>query len=515
MSRLRFYLVLMYLSLFIAACNGRRVKEQMIFAPVGDSLVRQHLNILFDASGNYCINAEKNGLHYFYTAHDTFGGFKTIESISGRGSIQWNSDSSEQEKVYFKNGKGVEIYGPIKGKITNWTDGSTTQHLAVISVYKDSIFYYVDSCLVAVKKLTPDINVNPYDPWCDFSENGHNIYYVKRSALYYLFVDNKMIDSSVKEYGSLAVNNNGNYFFVGCKRKPVANDAYMIHTSDGTTGPVISSFANQSGLMENNASYFFNLSGDDDDVVFNNCMVRGTKNAGNFTLADSKNFLFTYTNAGKSIVKVNGRKYEYDFENIYYPNVDAKGNFSFYGLKDYYLYKYVNGKMQSAPISKYGVRAEPLYITATGSSLHYFKTDDSVYFYQDEILLMSAKYHRGNITVTPFEDLLMMPGNSNVSDGSSIWYLKIDTVGYMVCNGQFSKPFSAFDRDSVMEAQSSGSHYFLVLNAGPKRYRILMNNKIDAVIDKVERLIYNPYFFDGKHLTFYGIKNHAYYQFYL
>jgi hypothetical protein len=323
----------------------------------------------------------------------------------------------------------------------------------------------------------------------------------------------------------LAINNNGTYIFAKGKRpeKPIGKYNYMffIHSMDTVLGYVRTVWNYE--LKENGAYYY---SGDDNGpyyIAINDKLHKNIKPVSNITLIDKETFLYSFGEKGKSKINVNGEIYSHDFDEIFYPNLDTEGNFAFYGMKNYYLHKFVNGKEEKEPISKYGVRATPLYISPKGESIHYFKTDDSIYLYQDEKLIFNPIPKNSNFLIEQHKEVLTYNFvRGKTENGNSLFYLEYDEQGYFVFNGTFSKPFLPIqernyskdkEQGTVVAGEFNDDGFFAIQKVGKGKYLIVVNNQIYKELDDVDYILPDSYFFDGKSLIFYGVKKRSFYQF--
>jgi hypothetical protein len=55
--------------------------------------------------------------------------------------------------------------------------------------------------------------------------------------------------------------------------------------------------------------------------------------------------------------------------------------------------------------------------------------------------------------------------------------------------------------------------YFAIQKVGERKYLVIINNQFYKLLDDVDEIVSNNYFFDGNSLTFYLIKNNSFYQF--
>ncbi len=508
--------------------NGQTIKERLILTDTKDSLYLNSDKISFDKQGNYCFVIDKDDQDYFVTNKDTIGGFKFIGSTYGNGGeINYtNSYSDPKEKpYYYKNAKGTKVFGTAIGKIEDYQTSNTNENIALVTTLNDSVYYYINGNLLLKKYKDPKKYYGVEDDWVSFSENGNIIYSLKPDSINYLYVNGKIIDSSKFSYTQLAINNNGTYIFAKGKRpeKPIGkyNYLFFVHSMDTILGYVRTVWDYE--LKENGAYYY---SGDDNGpyyIAINDKLYKDIKPVSNITLIDKKTYLYSFGVNGKNKINVSGKIYSHDFDEIFYPSLDTEGNFAFYGMKDYYLYKFVNGKENKQPISKYGVRATPLYISPKGESIHYFKTDDSIYLYQDEKLIFKSIPKNSNFIIEPHKEIL--PYNfvrGKAENGNSLFYLEYDKQGYFVFNGKFSKPLLPVkernyskdkEQGTIVFGEFSDNGFFAIQKVGKKKFLIIINNQIYNELDDVDYIVSDSYFFDGKSLTFYGVKNRSFYQF--
>ncbi len=506
---------------------GQSLKERLILTDTKDSTFLNASSIYFDNFGNYCFEIKKKGKEYFYTNKDTFGGFRFIGGTYGStGSINYTKDDSDDKNLpyYFKNAHGTKIYGKIKGKIERFIDSGTKENMAITVSYKDSAYYYINNKLVSQIHKNKADDLSYYD-WCAFSENGNSIYYLKKDSIYVIYVNGTQIGTSNSNYYELSINNNEQYIFGEGKKPKVKVGKYdfmfYTHAIDTILGPVRTVWYRD---LKENGSYYY--SGDDngtDYIVINNKIHKNLKNISNIILKDKTNYLFNYTEDGITKINVNGNVFSHTFQKIYHPSLDNEGNFAFYGFKDYFLYKYVNGKPLTEPITGYGVRPNPLYISPKGQSLHYFKTDDSTYLYQDDKLLFTPIKNSKNFKVIAENDIISHYfTKGKVDNGNNLFYIEIDSVGFWVYNGEFSKPMMPAKESSyyktaqlreIVASQSNEHGFFIIQKIDSDKFIININNKIYKEIESVNQIIKNNCFFDGKALVFYGIKGLSFYQY--
>ncbi len=509
--------------------SGQTFSERLILNDTKDSLYLNSSEASFDKNGNYCFIIKQNDQKYFITPNGKIGGFKSIGSTFGNsGEINYtNSYYDPKDKPwYYKNAKGTKVYGTAVGKIESYKTSHTKENVAITTTLKDSVYNYLNGKLVSKIHIgKADKFYLSSDDWCAFSENGNVIYFLKQNDSYFLYLNGKQIDSSKHRYNQLAINNNGIYVFAKGKRpeQKIGKYDYMffVHSMDTILGYVRTVWNYE--LKENGAYYY---SGDDNGpyyIAINDKLHKDIKPVSNITLIDRNTFIYTYGEEGQKKINVSNKIYVYDFEEIFFPKLDKKGNFAFYGLKDYYLYKYVNGKKEDKPISKYGVRPVPLHISPKGESTHYYKTDDSIYIYQDNKLLFKPISKKTNFQILLHTEIL--PGNfvrDKSENGNSLFYIELDTTGYLVFNGVFSKPMISAKEGSYSETKTIGeivagefsdNGFFAIQKTGHSKYLINVNNSIFKEIENVDVIFKDNCFFNSQELIFYGVKGLSFYQF--
>jgi len=97
----------------------------------------------------------------------------------------------------------MKVHGTAVGKIERFETSNTRENIAMVTILNDTVYYYINGKLLTKNKKDPKI---PYSvrEWVSFSENGNVIYYLKHDDIHYLYVNDKVIDSSKFTYIQLA-----------------------------------------------------------------------------------------------------------------------------------------------------------------------------------------------------------------------------------------------------------------------------------------------------------------------
>ncbi len=487
-------LIIQIMLLYSFSLSGVTLTEKIILTGNNDSVLIKASNKAFDYDGNYCFTAKINDEYYFISKNDTKGPLVTTRYNN---EIEITKPNINNEWFYRTN-RSTKVYGPIKGKLYSHISSKNQESTLISSIQGDSIYYYLNNKPInSFMFKKENLDYYNYKDWYAFSENGNYIYFEKRDSMFYLFVNNNLIDSSTFIYGKLSINNNGQYIYAEGKKPKIKigkyNYMFFIHSNKKIFGPVRTQW--NSRLM-NNGNYYF--SGDDNGpeyIVINDILHKDIHKVRNITMIDSNTFLFTHDNC----INVSGNEYTLDYQKKYYPALDSNGNFALYVMIDYYLYKYINGILNPEPISKYGVRAVPLYISPLGESTHYFETDDSIYLYKDEKLLLPPIAANSRFSLSVAEDYSCMT---------------YDTLFFILYKGNLSKPFTInyeyFDFPSLLTSELG---FCFIKQIDKEKYSIHINSDIYLEVDNMKDIYYNSIFFDGKTLVFYGRKDLSIYQF--
>lgn len=519
---------------------GQTLTERVILSDTRDSILLNAESVNFDLNGDYSFEVkDKDG----FAIITKLGKTQSLVREHGGTVSQFASKVDRTQKFY--RCSSTKLFGPLIGtqiEGVKYPVSQNSKHVAIPCRIRDSIAIYIDGELkmkidtssrravwIGTRKASPyEAKKSRFnsDDWLDFSNNGNCIYSVENDSLNRLFVNGKQIDSSESEFYQLRINDNGDYIYSKGRRPLLGENnkyafMFFLHTKDTVLGHVRTVWEVD---LKNNGAYYY--SGDDNGtyyIAINNTLQKRLKSVSNITLIDKTNYLFTYTENDVNKINVNGKVFEHSYEDVCCFSLDRHGNYAFYGKKDYYIYKYVNGRQNPNPISKYEVRATPLFVSPTGASLHYFKTDDSTYLYQDDTLLFNAISNATNFNIQPFSELIpYVSYRRNVNNVNSILYLEIDTVGYIVFNGAFSSPMKGVTKPSWTREKQVGEivagriedhGFFAIQKTGDSDYVININNVVFKAIDGVQKILVDSCYFENGTLVFYAIKGLSFIQY--
>lgn len=511
-----------------ASASAQTFTEKLILQDDKDSLYLKSEGKHFDRAGNYCFEIKQGDTSYFVTAKGRSEGvLLTSTAYGNNGGISTSSSYADRSKPWhYRNANGGTVYGPLTGELKNYVSSGSGNNIALTVSNKDSVLFYLDGKLIAQNSKYDLSGFNlENEEWCVFSENGNRIYFLKNGPWFMLYVNGILIDKSREYYREMHINDNGKYTYGEGRKPELVKQGYeytfYVHTGDTVLGPVRTVWNTELGQHD---GYYY--TGDDngtDYIAINNRLYKGIENIGNIIIPDKVNYMFSFQENGTKKWNVNGKIYDPACKDFYRPEMDTKGNFAFYGIKDYYLYKYINGKQQEKPLTRYGVRPVPVYISPAGESIHYFKTDDSLYLYRDEALLFSPISDKANFVVDDAGELMdYYYEKRKLKDANSLQYLEYGPSAYFIYNGVFSKPMlPALERGSapagnfgpIVAGVLNHSGFFVIQKTGDAKFLVNVNNKVYRELDRVQVIFKENCFFDEKELVFYGIKDQAFYQF--
>jgi hypothetical protein len=527
----------------ILSSKGQTLTEKLIISDTRDSILLNAEFIKFGANGEYLFDLEKNKKRYFITEHGKYGPFE----------MNWASDIAQfvppkNPHALYYTSNSHRLCGPIKGvDIAHFRHpfSSNVKHFAIPILRGDSIYIYLDGMHIFTVDTLSSLQMTmdgheggqyekkrfafetSANQWMDLSNKGDFICDLENGLIHRLYINSRLIDSSSEKFEQFRINTAGHYIYAQGQSKVNADSSadymYYIHTRDTVVGPVRTVW--YCGLNENGGYYYH---GDDNGpsyIIVNNRLYKGLESVSNINVLDRDHYLFTYTENGKTMINVNGKSYLYSYDEIFYPSLDNKGNFAFYGQRGYYLYKFVNGTEVPLPLSKYGVRATPLYINPKGISIHYFRTDDSIYLYRDDELLMPPVLTSEGVVIKSYADLSQathIDASPNQMPDRSLFYLGVGTTGYIIWNGIISKPILSPNKQwydlrdeigSLVINRINQDAFFVLQKTNQNGFELNVNNQFYKKIEGLSGVVKDSIFFDGKKLVFVGTKGLGFYQY--
>ncbi len=516
----------LFLTPFFFLCNlslhAQQVKEKLIVTDADSTLLKAESQV-FSRNGNYCFETRQDESRFFVTNMEKKGPFRRISGRYGSsGSISYTSGYDVDEAWYYRNSYGTAIFGPVKGKLERATANRTCDSIAITVKYQDSVYYYLNGKWINTVHHAKAAFSGIYD-WCVFSPNGRSMYYkICPGHLTQLYKDGVLIDSS-NSFTEMRINDRGEYVY-GKGIKPAEKGKYdymfFVHTSDTVFGPLRTDWS--SCLLQNGGYY---CSGDDNGpqyLAIDGNLHRNVHETFDLLLLDGEHYFFFSREHRETTVVTGGNAFSVPYTNVYAPSMDAKGNYAFYGMKDYYLWKVVNGR-QLDSVSRNGIRGTPLYISPSGSSLHYFRSEDSTYLFHDSKQLFPA-FGNDTFKVQDGREFFFISHEryEKAIPGNSLLYAELGPAGYFIYNGEFSRPLLPVKEKSYRRAHATGElaagdigehGFFFIQKTGDDMYLVCINNSFYHELRGIDRVLRESCFFDGKQLVFYAVKERSFYQY--
>ena len=535
MCRFCFLLLLAALYPFVAMCQ--QVEERLILKDPGDSLLIKAFRTAFDSNGNYYFEVPQKG---------NGDKFNLITNTKKKSTVYWGksiatspykalladaffSDTSHK-KVYYKNKSGTRLYGPRAGRVRSVLEYGRENIVIELCVGETSSLYINDSLVNVTDSLL--------QKWlCSFSDNGHVIYMVYHRGVYELYVDYVKKDTSVSPFTDLAINNSGFYIYVKGD-----NGKFFVHTSLSKYGPL---GAVDGGDLWNNGAWFYRGCADSSCYVlvngklFNNIpeshsLVEDDNGVVNYKSdeiitvqpADKNNFLFSYNQNNKDgiFTNVNGKITHHNYSRTSFIFYDKRDSYAFYGSRQDsfgidHTFKNINGAEKKLPYYKKGqAHAQCMQIEPDSSSLYFFTTDDSIYLFRNDTLLCPPASRKKFLQL----DASALP-QTHPEGNEFFMGFNITDKCYILYNNSLSKPMPLikpeYDRlevphkGSVVAGDLAGHGFFIMVNIGPGKYLLNINNKVYQEMDGIDYIFGDQSYFSDHSLVMFGIKGTSFYEF--
>ena len=376
-------------------CTGVRaqmvVKEELVVSDPGDSTLLLAKSIAFGPGPHYLFRYDRDTIDYFRTEKATYAWPPTGETGVRPGVLRtYGGRNKDTLAPQYVSAYGLSrVYGPIEGRVVEVETDYGKPGLVFLVERGDSVFYYANGKLVAAESSRIK---NFYGGWVEQNRRGEVLFAAKFAGGYRLYHNERLVDTSSRDFYDYALGEDGT---VAYSKWDAQRNRYY-----GVVGE--RRFWDAGGVRP------FTL-GDDGGYCFGDVRPEGYwgeeppepgqlyinehVHAGIYAhtppeLRPSGRFDYAYRDSLGMGLHVNGRHYRTSYSKISHLTQDASGNFACYGQRNYYLYRYRNGREEPRALSKYGVRATPLYIAPDGTSVHYYETDDSIYLYRGEQLLL-------------------------------------------------------------------------------------------------------------------------------
>jgi hypothetical protein len=184
------------------------------------------------------------------------------------------------------------------------------------------------------------------------------------------------------------------------------------------------------------------------------------------------------------------------------------------------IYRNINGTERKIPFfNKKGPhRLQYLSVDASGESVYYIETPDSVFVYRNDALMCSPA-SRSRFLVW---DASVLP-QAHPEGTEYFQGINIDGATYIIYNNTISRPlpmvYPEYDRvaepkkGSIVAGDISSKGFFIIENTSPGNYLLNINNKEYRELSGISRIFGESCYFTSNAIIFYGTKGNAFYQF--
>jgi|GEM_PF-3200043 len=517
-----------------------QIQEKLLLKCNDSTILKQFLPN-FDDQGNFLFRIETDSGDYVITANDTVGpmfGYAT-------GGMSSHSHPDKEKGTYYISDNLPFYFGPTNG--ADWSyfrrpESKNQMHEAVAIQEFDHVNIYIDGQLIKqidtlsngqitvnglfVNQLTNKKNNFDNDYWACLSNNGHTIYSLDENRIHNLYVDHKLVDTSLINFYKPMINDNGDFIYYKTYKVGDGDSAkYLkyVKTKDTLIGPIKERLWNYA--MMNNGGYFYLDSEKwNTFLLINNHLyidsVRGEIKR--ILIPDNNHFLCLKEKNKKYVVFSNDTIYNLDYDQVYLPSIDKKGDISLLVVEDYYLYLWKNGKKDKEPITKYGVRPKPISLDAHGNAIVMYEVNDSCFIYRNDELKFSAA--KGEINYTDLKNMVSyFPSRDIYSTGQNLTYLIVKDSAYIIHNAEFSKAIPTIRKSSNLSSRDAqpgeivtggivDDQYYFIWKETDRTFTMFVNGKIIGHLEGMDR-VFGKSALLGNNLLFYGVKDFSLYQY--
>ena len=513
---LRPFLIFSITLIFSAPAISQQLFEEKIYTGTQDSFLFKSDYVIFDENGNYCFESTIDEQEYYITRDKKIGPLKSIHSTfssNGDFSQSYQYDGSKDQNWYCRNFYSTKIFGPFKGEPDDEKANDNGSLIAFIAKYKDSSICFINDRKVF--GVGPKEAIHLVRDWCFLSPNTNDFIYLQyQKGITYLFHNFKPIDTSFA-FENIQFNERGDYAYSKTLKNSseydiVVNGKVTLRDVPYHKLKLLSdgNFYCSAGNKIYTKDSIFALPDDEESEY------------GRFSIYQSKiifggkpnSFLATIPAKDGYNVIVNGRL-EGNYKDVFYPVMDSAGNYAYFALKNYYLYPVLNGKELPA-LSKYNVRAKPLFIHPDGTIYCYYKTNDSIYIYKNDQLLFSFRKNQ-KFKYQPASDLFHYREKEHSL--SRVYFIEIDSTIYFLQNGNLSGAYQDTSNPEITTFikgnETDNGDYYFIQNLGNKQFQLTYNGVKYPPVSNVDRVLRYNDKMNEKGVVFYVQRGNEIYKY--
>jgi len=509
-------------------CLGQPLQE-ILLQKEEDSTFMQVYEVKFDDNGHFLYDKRINDTSYLFQN----GKVKIAANPYSYGKMTECHDYSELHQHYYIDDFHF-IYGPTTGddlgSVLSPKSGKGMHELVSllennrVNLYYDGKFYKkLNDTITESNKISTE-HAFIFGKWAALSSNGNILLKIKSDGTDSLFLNGKLVDTCNNYIGELNVNNTGNYTFLKVyKYERDGKEIYpnVLHTKD-TSLFLGACFPGASYLFNHNGYYCLDYLRNSKLQVINNNLYHVRGRIHYLEVPDKINHLMLVQKEDQHYALVsNGKTVDLDYDEIFCPTIDQNGNSALVGKRNYFLYKWINGKESSEPVTRFGIRPEILHVSTSGEVVAAYSNGDSTFIYRNDQLLFSGKAKE--ISLSNHYAMLRSQSRENqIEHGGKSWiYIQVRDSSYILWNGKLSPPLKAFSNFSpysdnqkdnqIAACELNENGYFVVIRRPNNECELVVNNR-PPVKFKANRIFRNAYL-NEEYLTFYGVKDFSLFQF--
>lgn len=495
-----FYKIYLFAILFLLLSSisyPQKLYEKVIYSFQTPIDMEKAWDFIVDTTGDFCFQYRIDTLSYFVTRYSSIGPFDSFGGINDLTmSAEYNKEESKD--LYYRSQNSAWVYGPLTGKIIgNATSDKKCKSLSIILLREDSVFYYINDSLLFADifygEKDSDMNFDYTFKYCVFGDRGDIILKTKTKDLSYLYHNFTLVDSA----------NSIDRLVIGYVN-------YGYETKDESGTKFVRRNLNMNSIFETTSTELQDIQ----NCEYNEKNIVQSRSK-TYTDFDAKLKVCPVGTKGCRLI-YNGKESEI-YDNIYCECADSAGNYAYLALKDYYLYPIVNG-VRGEPVSKYGVRAYPLQISPAGNFFVYYKTDDSIYFYRNDEMILNAFSSKAFLRI---EELNTVFGDYEYPEEyeSENTFVLIDTVSCLLVKGRefgpFQRMYKFFNRDKgdIINSGLLKNGFYLIQGLGNHYYQLIYNDiRYEPVLIAGE-VLWNSAYVSSQGIIFYASNGRYIYEY--
>lgn len=525
---LRFIIIgaILFTSNFI---NSQQLYKKLIYSlPDSIDFNKELFDLRIDSSSNYFFSRQNHHSgNYIYTNKSIFG---PIDKIKNDGKTRYFNlkEGKLKNSMYFYSDEGAKLFGPIEGEYAV-SSVSDNGNICAAFLRNDSIIYCLNSVEI-LRFSRYEISFPHGSLWCTTNNKCDYLLNVEKGDYCLIYHNGVLIDSS-RIIMRMDIDESGNYVYtkneLGTEIESPSEIVYngkVIY--DGPYTGWIS--------MKKGKPFYFEFDHISQpfilfkDTIFHyeNCAVRNEYGSQDGDDDFTKRIVFPEYQSFFNLCREGTPKIELSFnakelgkfDYVYCPSMDSVGNYSCFVINDYYLYTFINGTL-SEPISKFGLRPEPVLLSPNGDYFVCYRTKDSHYLYKNnkDLILQTPKSQRIKFSSLSYQfEEYDLPRNLE----NQYIYVETGEKCYFLAGSNYYGPLNKLihwsgAKENSMESSGifENNSLYVIINTGDGNYRVIYNGVDYGLINNIKHVIRHSFFQNEKGFKFYTFMFNEIYQY--